>query len=169
MGEKGKHEHLLPSSRYAATRAQLRAHRSLHSNLLPGKKKGATPLPIPGLGIPVQHRQGERWPQRGHVCHPAPRLPPGAMPAPSRLASARREHPARPGVPLPPHSSVTHPLQGEINTSAHIRRSTEKSFSWEWGRGGCFSHASSMRLALRSLPLSWVWEMALASRPAAWW
>lgn len=52
MGEKGKHEHLLPSSRYAATRAQLRAHRSLHSNLLPAKKEGSDPPSYRRAGDP---------------------------------------------------------------------------------------------------------------------
>lgn len=170
----GQARALAPEQQIPATHSaevQLRAHRSVRSNLLPGEGGGERPRFLSqGWGSPCsisRERDGLKgW---GHVCRPAPCLLPGAMPAPSHLASARHGHPARPGVPLPPCSSVTHPLQGEINTSAHVRRSTEKSFSWEWGRGGCFLHASSTRLALRSLPLSWVWEMALASRPAEWW
>lgn len=78
----------------------------------------------------MQCQQGESQPQTpGPSCSlTAPLI--GACSLPCNWTQA-------PGVsqqpPLPPSFSVTHPLQGKINTPAHSRRRTERSISWERG------------------------------------
>ena len=176
--DKSKREHLLQSQQTAANsaEAQLRTHPSAHSNLLPRKRgEGLAEGPLflfQGWGaLRSVGRERASADPLDHV-NSSFSLPPARTPGQCPLPPMQPPRQTQaPGVsqqpPLPPGFCVTHPLQGKINTSAHIRRRTERSVSWERGRGGCFSHASSRQLALGSLPLGWLWEMALVSLPAA--
>lgn len=114
-------------------------------------------------------RQGQSQPQLpgSHASSLPSARTPGQCLLPPTQPSQRTGHLGCPGSPRSlPTFSVTHPLQRKTNTSAHIEDRNGRSIPWERGRGGCFSHASSQRLALGSLPLGWLWEMALVSLPA---
>lgn len=76
MGEKGKHEHLLPSSRYTATQAQLRAHRSLHSKPPPWEEEGSDLPSYPRAGDPRAASAGRE------VASEGPCVSPSSLPAP---------------------------------------------------------------------------------------